>query len=311
MFSHLHALIPRGVSEIVLHLVLVERIHVGVKHRRFPFRGACDDVGEEVQRFDPVGFPADRVFALYAHRDERKRGCPGHIDGRLGAFRDGFDVVADILRQGVNGKRIQLVPAKRDGFFPRRDRAVVHFWGDIIRLAGDLLMILGRAAPDGLELLAVERRDASLRLTVKELLGFRRVAVAFHGADSPMEHRVVPAAFPYLPAHIGEAVLVKEHGQIDVAGLHVDLRVRIAVEKARRVLRPVVKIRIRLLHPFDQQLVSLRIGDPVNEENDVVFWPRRFAVLRLHVVAARVKDHRHVGEPRDNILLCDPVARII
>ena len=108
-----------------------------------------------------------------------------------------------------------------------------------------------------------------------------------------------------------KAILIKEHGEIDDSGLHIDLGLGIAVKEPCRILRFGVKVGINLLHPLDQPLICFGIGDPVNKEDDMILGPRRFAVLRFHVVAARIEKHRHIGKLIDDVLLRDPVFWII
>ena len=111
--------------------------------------------------------------------------------------------------------------------------------------------------------------------------------------------------------HMGEGILVEEHGQVEDARLYVDLSVWIAVEEPCGVLRLGVKVREELLHPFDQPLVFLWAGDPLNEKDDVVFWPWRFAVFRLHMIAAGINQHGHVPEFINDGVLRDPVFGIV
>ncbi len=93
--------------------------------------------------------------------------------------------------------------------------------------------------------------------------------------------------------------------------LHIHLRTGIPIEEARGVLRLGVKVREKSLRFLHQPLVVLRAGDPLDKENDMVLRPWGFAVLRLHVVAARVDQHCDIREFVHDVLLCDPVIGVV
>ena len=311
-FLHSAALHKRSIPLIVLKLILVDGLEHHVLNRRLSLGGRSDGEDVGVERLEPVLLSLNAVLALQTHREHGEGYGSRHIHRGLRALRHGGHIVRDILRQRLDREPRHRVSAERNGVFPADGTfRVVDLRGDVVGLACDPLVILGRATPDGLKFRVVERWDASFRLPIKTLSGFFRIPIAFHGAYCPPEHRGVPAAFPYLLIHVGEAVLVEEHGEVDDTGLHIDLGVGIAVEKPRGVLRLGVEVGIDFLHPFDQPLAGFRVGDPVNEEDNVVLGSRRFAVLRFHVVAARIEEHRHIGELFDDVLLRDPVLRIV
>ena len=311
-FLHSAALHECGVALIVLKLIPVDGFEHHVLNRRLSLGGRSNSQNVGVERLEPVLLSLNAVFALQTHREHGEGHGSCHIHRGLRALRHGGHIVRDVLRQRLDREPRHRVSAERNWVFPADGTfRVVNLRGDVVGLACDPLVILGRAAPDGLKFRVIKRWDASFRLPIKTLSGFFRIPIAFHGAYCPPEHRGVPAAFPYLLIHVCKAVLVEEHGEVDDTGLHIDLGVGIAVEKPRGVLRLGVEVGIDLLHPFDQPLVGFRVGDPVNEEDDVVLGSRRFAVLRFHVIAARVEEHRHVGELFDDVILRDPVLRIV